>query len=137
MLSPRRQPSRVLQYNATTFRMTIIFFCREIYILSLGQAVFQCTKIRDYLSDDNLMVLQRNICLVLAKRVLQYNATTFRMTILLFCREIYAQSQPRRVLQYNATTFQVTIIFFCREIYIFSLGQAVFQCTKIARLPFG
>ena len=91
-------PNRVLVYknSATNFRITILFFSREIYaqswprrvlvyknraitfrmtilqkyMLSLGQGVFQCTL--------------RNI------------ATTFRIAILFFCREIYAYSWPRQ-----------------------------------------
>ena len=76
----------------------------------LGQGVFQCTKIRDYLSDDNLILLYRNICLVLAKAcfITLKQRTYLSDAILFFCREIYAYSWPRRVLVY----------------------------TKIARLPF-
>ena len=47
-------------------------------------------------------------------------AITFRMTILFFCGEIYAQSQPRRVLLYknSAITFRMTILFLYRNIYL-------------------
>ena len=80
---------------------TILLFCREIYAqLSAERRVVQ----RDHLSGDNHMVLQRNIFYTQSqpRRVLVYknSATTFRMTILLFCREIYAQSQPSRVIVY-------------------------------------
>ena len=111
----------------------------------------------DYLSDDNLILLQRNshgVLYTLKQRIglsddnvlVYYNsATTFRMTILLFCTEIHALSKltkqrdylsPRRVLQkYNlkgsATTFRMTILLFCIEIYAISLSQGVFLYKRI------
>ena len=80
------------------------------------------------------ILLQRNICISWPSRVLVYknSATTFRMTILFFCTEIYAQSQPRRVLLYKnrAITFRMTILFFCmRNIYLV-LAKACYITLK-------
>ena len=59
-------------------------------------------------------------------------------TILLFCTEIHALSNPRRVLLYKMARLP-----FGWQYYSFvdncmnSLNQGVFDCTKIARLLFG
>ena len=58
------------------------------------------------------------------------------MTILFFCRELYAWSWPRRVLLYknNANHFRMTILFFVEK-YMLSLTRGMFYST--AWLPFG
>ena len=144
-------PSRVLVYKnrACLSVDNLILLLRNICLV-LAKACYIALKQRAYLSDDNLILLQRNIYLVLSKacyitlkrrtylsddnlillyrkrayswpsRVLVYYniATTFRMTILFFYIEIYAQSQPRRVLYTKmALAFRLTILFFYREIY--------------------
>ena len=43
--------------NGTTFRMTILFFCREDICLVLANSCFITLKQRTYLSDDNLILL--------------------------------------------------------------------------------
>ena len=98
-------------YNncAATFRVTILFFCRELYELSLNQGVFYCTKIARLPFGWQSYSLYRNICLVLAKA----------------CFSI----QKWR-LHFGLQSYSFV------EKFMLSVGQGVFYCTKIMELPF-
>ena len=141
--------------------MTILFFCREIYafgqgvfyftritrlpfgwqsysfvekyMLSLSQGVFYCTKTAWLPFGWQSYSFVRIMHNLRPRPVWAYknSATTFRMTILFFCREIYAWSWPRRVYFTNAN-FRMTILFFCREIY-----ACLPKVVKNSVLPFG
>ena len=90
--------------------MTILFFCREIIYIVLAKLRFIVQQQSNYLSNDNHILLYRNICLVLSKA----------------CFSIQKWRLPFGWQSYSFV-----------EKYMLSLSQGVLYCTKIERLPFG
>ena len=80
---------------------------------------FSVLKYRDYLLDDNFILLYREIYACLSKAKYTKIARPLFGYNLCFYREIYALVLAKACssVQNSAATFRVTILFFCRELY--------------------